>query len=53
LGNEADGSGLGLSIVLEIADKHHAKVSVSDTLANHTSPGARFSVSFAPNVDNG
>jgi two-component system sensor histidine kinase TctE len=53
LGNEADGSGLGLSIVLEIADKHHAKVSVSDTRANHTSPGARFSVSFAPNVDNG
>jgi two-component system sensor histidine kinase TctE len=53
LGNEADGSGLGLSIVLEIADKHLAKVSVSDTRANHTSPGARFSVSFAPNVDNG
>ena len=51
LGTEADGSGLGLAIVMEISDKHHAKVSINDTRPGHTSPGARFSVRFSPRHD--
>jgi len=46
LGTEADGSGLGLAIVREIADKHHAKVSLSDTRFGQSPPGACFSVRF-------
>ena len=46
LGTEADGSGLGLAIVLEIADKHRAKVSVGDAHPGDTPPGACFSVQF-------
>ena len=46
LGTEADGSGLGLAIVLEIADKHRAKVSVGDAHPGETPPGACFSVQF-------
>jgi len=47
LSNEADGSGLGLAIVREIAVKHHAQVSISDTHEGHSPPGARFSVRFS------
>jgi two-component system sensor histidine kinase TctE len=46
LGTEADGSGLGLPIVTEIAQQHDAVVSVEDTRPGQTPPGARFSVRF-------
>ncbi len=46
LGTEADGSGLGLPIVLEIAHQHHATVTVEDTRPGQPSPGALFSVRF-------
>ncbi len=46
LGTEADGSGLGLPIVLEIAHQHHASVTMDDTQPGKTPPGARFNVSF-------
>ncbi len=48
LGTEADGSGLGLPIVLEIAEKHQASVSLSETHPGQTPPGAKFSVKFHP-----
>jgi len=47
LGNEADGSGLGLRIVREIADQHHATIQIEDTRPGHVPPGARFSVRFS------
>ena len=47
LGTEADGSGLGLPIVLEIAQQHGATVQLSDTHPEHKPPGAQFSVVFA------
>ena len=47
LGNEADGSGLGLPIVLEIARQHHATVSVDDSRPGQTPPGASFTVRFS------
>jgi two-component system sensor histidine kinase TctE len=50
LGTEADGSGLGLAILQEIADKHQAKIQLDDTHPGHTSPGARFSISFRPSL---
>jgi len=46
LGNEADGSGLGLPIVLEIARQHRASVTLSDSRPGHTPPGACFTVQF-------
>ena len=46
LGSEADGSGLGLPIVLEIARQHGAEVLLEDAHPGHTPPGARFSVRF-------
>lgn len=46
LGTEADGSGLGLPIVMEIAQQHNAVVSMEDTRPGHVPPGARFSVRF-------
>jgi two-component system sensor histidine kinase TctE len=46
LGTEADGSGLGLPIVLEIARQHQASVSVEDRRPGHTPPGTRFTVRF-------
>ena len=46
LGNEADGSGLGLPIVLEIAKQHRASVSVADSRPGHLPPGACFTVRF-------
>ena len=50
LGTEADGSGLGLAIVLEIAEKHQAKIQLDDTHPGHTPPGARFSILFRPSL---
>jgi two-component system sensor histidine kinase TctE len=47
LGSEADGSGLGLPIVLEIARKHEAEVTLEDARPGQQPPGARFSVRFA------
>jgi len=46
LGTEADGSGLGLPIVLEIAQQHSASISMEDTHAGQNPPGARFVVRF-------
>ena len=46
LGTEADGSGLGLPIVLEIAHQHHATVTLEETRPGQPSPGALFSVRF-------
>ncbi|MHB8950431.1 MAG: sensor histidine kinase [Rhodoferax sp.] len=46
LGTEADGTGLGLPIVMEIAHQHNATVSLEDTHPGRSPPGARFSVRF-------
>jgi two-component system sensor histidine kinase TctE len=46
LGNDVDGSGLGLPIAQEIAQQHRAHISVEDTRPGQTSPGARFIVRF-------
>lgn len=46
LGTEADGSGLGLPIVLEIANQHDATVTLEDAFPGKPMPGARFSVRF-------
>jgi len=46
LGNEADGSGLGLPIVLEIARQHRASVTLHDSRPGHMPPGACFTVQF-------
>ncbi|MDM0044601.1 sensor histidine kinase N-terminal domain-containing protein [Variovorax dokdonensis] len=46
LGNEADGSGLGLPIVREIAARHDAQVSLEDAHPGRQPPGARFTVRF-------
>ena len=47
LGNEADGSGLGLPIVREIARQHGAQVLLEDARPGRRPPGARFTVRFA------
>ncbi len=46
LGNEADGSGLGLPIVQEIATQHQASVTADDARPGQMPPGARFTVRF-------
>jgi two-component system sensor histidine kinase TctE len=46
LGNEADGSGLGLPIVLEIAGQHRASVTLTDSRPGQSPPGACFTVRF-------
>ena len=46
LGTEADGSGLGLPIVLEIAHKHGAAVDLQETHPGQKPPGAQFNVVF-------
>ena len=46
LGTEADGSGLGLPIVREIAQQYQAVVSIDDTRPGHAGSGACFSVRF-------
>ncbi len=53
LGNEADGSGLGLPIVIEIAQHHQAVVSVEDAKPGLTPPGARFNVRFRVEAGSG
>ena len=50
LGNEADGSGLGLPIVAEIARQHQATVRVEDARPGQLPPGACFTVRFSPNA---
>ena len=47
LGTEADGSGLGLPIVREIAQRHQAEVTVGATHEDQSQPGALFSVRFS------
>jgi len=47
LGNDADGSGLGLPIVMEIAHLHTATVTLEDVHPGKPMPGARFTVRFA------
>jgi len=44
LGTDADGSGLGLPIVLEIARQHGAEVLVDDAHPGQVPPGARFTL---------
>ena len=47
LGSKADGSGLGLAIVREIANRHHAKIFITDS--EHKAPfdsGARIEIHF-------
>ena len=51
LGSEADGSGLGLPIVQEIARQHEAEISVEDARPGQTPPGARFTVRFPARDD--
>lgn len=46
LGTEADGSGLGLPIVQEIARQHGAQVLLEDAHPGHNPCGARFTVRF-------
>jgi len=47
LGSDVDGSGLGLPIVREIAQRHGATVSVDLAHPGQTPPGACFTVRFA------
>ena len=51
LGSGVDGSGLGLPIVLEIAQLHRANVLVEDAEPRHDPPGARFVVRFDTSLD--
>ncbi|MFN3731118.1 sensor histidine kinase [Comamonas testosteroni] len=46
LGSEADGSGLGLPIVMEIARQHGAQVLLQEARPGHTPQGALFTVRF-------
>ena len=46
LGTEADGSGLGLPIVMEIARQHGAQVLLQDAHPGQMPPGALFTVRF-------
>jgi two-component system sensor histidine kinase TctE len=47
LGTEADGSGLGLPIVREIAQQHGASVTLDDARPGQPNPGALFSIRFS------
>jgi len=53
LGNEADGSGLGLPIVLEIARQHRAEVTVDDARSGFNPPGCCFTVRFPADASAG
>jgi two-component system sensor histidine kinase TctE len=46
LGTNVDGSGLGLSIVREIARQHHAEIQVEPAQAGGPLPGTRISLRF-------
>ena len=50
LGTGVDGSGLGLSIVLEIARLHAAQVTLEDADPLRQPPGTRFSIRFSPGL---
>ncbi len=62
LGTNVDGSGLGLAIVREIAQQHHAEITLEDANLRHRTgmlvehagaafgPGARFTVRFSAAV---
>jgi len=47
LGNDVDGSGLGLPIVMEIAQQHQASVTLEEALPGKPQPGVRFAVRFS------
>jgi two-component system sensor histidine kinase TctE len=47
LGNEADGSGLGLPIVVEIVQKHDAVLELEDAQPGKPMPGAKFTIRFS------
>lgn len=49
LGTQVHGSGLGLAIVKEIAQRHHATVSVSDAHPEQKPPGTRLTLTFTTN----
>lgn len=51
LGSEADGSGLGLPIVLQIAGQHGAEVQLEDARPGQNPPGALFTVRFTARDD--
>ena len=53
LGTDTDGSGLGLAIVREIAQQHHAEITLEDAnLRGRPGPGARFTLRLpAANVN--
>ncbi|MCZ4313385.1 sensor histidine kinase N-terminal domain-containing protein [Comamonadaceae bacterium G21597-S1] len=53
LGSGVDGSGLGLPIVLEIAQLHRAMVSIEDTDSRLDPPGCRIVVRFDTSVGSG
>ena len=46
LGTNVDGSGLGLPIVREIAQRHGASISIDATQPGQTPPGACFTLRF-------
>ena len=47
LGTDADGSGLGLPIVQEIARQHNAQIILEPAHPGHTPPGTRITVRFS------
>ena len=55
LGTQVDGSGLGLAIVMEVVQRHDAKITVADARPRGAdtalSPGALFTVSFPRHGD--
>ena len=51
LGTDADGSGLGLPIVQEIARQHGAEIMVEDAHPGQPTPGVRFTVRFPALAD--
>ena len=53
LGNESDGSGLGLPIVKEIAVHHLAEITLEETYPDRMPTGAKFTVRFLPPSDLG
>jgi two-component system sensor histidine kinase TctE len=53
LGNEADGSGLGLPIVLEIARQHFATIRLEDAHPGQPLPGTLVSLRFDGNNEDG
>ena len=51
LGTNVDGSGLGLPIVMEIAQQHAATVTIEEARPGQQPPGACFSVRFVVGDD--